>query len=296
MTVAATGTAPRAPAGQEFDFTDEDFERVRKLIYEHVGISLSDSKRQLVYSRIGRRLRALNLKSFAQYLALLDRDGADELQAFTNALTTNLTSFFREEHHFPLLAAHARRAGAPRPLVLWCSACSTGEEPYSILIALAEAFNTLQPPVRLLASDVDTNVLAAAERGVYPMERLECFAPERLRRLFLKGSGTNAGQARVRPELRELVTFRQINLLAERWPLRGPLDAIFCRNVMIYFDKPTQLQVLRRMAPLLREDGLLFAGHSENFQNASDLFRLRGKTVFELAPTFKASHALASRR
>ena len=282
-------------ASQEFDFTDEDFARIRKLIYDHAGISLSDSKRQLAYSRVGRRLRAHGLTRFADYLTLLETAGADEWEAFTNALTTNLTSFFREEHHFPILADHARKAGG-RPLVLWCAACSTGEEPYSMAITMVEAFNTLQPPARILATDVDTNVIATAERGVYPMDRFERMAPERLRRFFQKGTGPNAGHARVRRDLRDLVTFRQVNLLHDNWPVRGPLDAIFCRNVMIYFDKATQYRILKKFAPLLREDGLLFAGHSENFIHAVDLFRLRGKTVYELSPTFRERHAPAKQR
>jgi len=280
-------------ASQEFDLTDDDFERIRKLIYEHAGIALSDAKRQLAYSRVGRRLRALGLTRFSDYLDRLEGEGGDEWQEFTNALTTNLTSFFREEHHFPILAEHAKKAGG-RPLTLWCSACSTGEEPYSMAITMAEAFNTLAPPVRILATDVDTNVVAASERGVYDMERFEKMSPERLRRFFQKGSGPNAGRARIRPELRELITFRALNLLHDSWPIRGPLDAIFCRNVMIYFDKPTQYRILKKFAPLLRPDGLLFAGHSENFMHAADLFRLRGKTVYELAPKYRqARHGAA---
>jgi chemotaxis protein methyltransferase CheR len=284
-----------SPASQEFTFTDEDFARIRALIRERAGIALSDSKRQLAYSRVGRRLRAHGLTRFADYLALLERSGPEEWEAFTNALTTNLTSFFREEHHFPILAEHVRKS-AGRPLTLWCAACSTGEEPYSMAITMAETFDTLRPPVRVLATDVDTGVIATAERGVYPMERLERMTPERLRRFFQKGSGPNEGHARVRREVRELVTFRQVNLLHESWPIRGPLDAIFCRNVMIYFDKPTQYAVLKKFTPLLREGGLLFAGHSENFIHAADLFRLRGKTVYELSRGYHPAHASARQR
>ena len=282
-------------ASNEFAFTDEDFERIRKLIFKQAGISLSDSKRQLAYSRVGRRLRVHGLTRFADYLALLETAGPEEWEAFTNVLTTNLTAFFREEHHFPLLAEHVRTKGG-RSITLWCSACSTGEEAYSMAITMAETFDTLRPPVRILATDVDTNVLAAAERGVYPMERLERMKPERLRRFFQRGAGANKGHARVRPELRELVRFRQLNLLHENWPIRGPLDAIFCRNVMIYFDKPTQYAILRKFVPLLREDGLLFADHSENFIHAADLFRLRGRTVYELSPECRIRHAPARQR
>jgi len=209
---------------------------------------------------------------------------SDEWESFTNALTTNLTSFFREAHHFPLLLEHlvAIRKKDTRPLTIWCSAASTGEEPYSIAMTACEAFNTLTPPVQIVATDIDTNVLATAANGVYPMERLDKMAPERLRRFFLKGKGAHEGMARVRPELRNLVTFRQLNLLAEGWPLEGQFDAIFCRNVMIYFDKPTQRKILDRFVPLMKPHALLFAGHSENFLYVSDSLRLRGKTVYEL--------------
>ena len=150
-------------------------------------------------------------------------------------------------------------------------------------ITLAEAFGTLRPPVKILATDIDTHVLETAQAGVYAMERLEKMAPERLRRYFLRGTGAQAGMARVRDELRALITFQPLNLLDAHWALRGPFHAIFCRNVMIYFDKPTQYAILRRFAPLLHADGVMFAGHSESFHHAADLFRLRSKTVYELA-------------
>ena len=270
---------------KEFDFTRSDFERVRALIYQRAGISLADSKQEMVYSRLARRLRATGIQSFARYLDELEggRMGA-EWEAFTNALTTNLTSFFREAHHFPLLAEHLqglrRRDGAP--LTIWCSAASTGEEPYSIAMTACEAFNTLTPPVQVVATDIDTNVLAVGAAGVYPMERADKVGQERLKRFFLKGKGANDGMARVRPELRQLVNFRQLNLLANDWPVEGQFDAIFCRNVMIYFDKETQRRILARFVPLMKPHALLFAGHSENFLYVSDSLRLRGKTVYEL--------------
>jgi len=270
---------------KEFDFTRRDFERVRALIHGRAGISLADSKQEMVYSRLARRLRATGIQSFGRYLDDLEAGRMDkEWEAFTNALTTNLTSFFREAHHFPLLLEHlvAIRKKDTRPLTIWCSAASTGEEPYSIAMTACEAFNTLTPPVQIVATDIDTNVLATAANGVYPMERLDKMAPERLRRFFLKGKGAHEGMARVRPELSNLVSFRQLNLLAEGWPVEGPFDAIFCRNVMIYFDKPTQRKILDRFVPLMKPHGLLFAGHSENFLYVSDSLRLRGKTVYEL--------------
>ena len=269
--------------GREFEFTARDFERIARMIYRHAGISLSAAKQEMVYSRLARRLRARGLTRFEDYLALLAGGDDDEWEAFTNSLTTNLTAFFREPHHFPMLAEHALKASGRHRIELWCSASSTGEEPYSMAMTMVEAFGSYTPPVRILATDLDTQVLARAQAGVYPMERLERMPQQRLRQFFLRGTGAQAGHARVRPELQQLVTFRPLNLLDRAWPVRGPFDAIFCRNVMIYFDKKTQRSVLERFVPLLRDDGLLFAGHSESFQHAADILRPRGKTVYELA-------------
>jgi chemotaxis protein methyltransferase CheR len=267
---------------KEFDFTVRDFERVRGLIYKRAGIALADSKQELVYSRLARRLRATGMTSFAVYLDELEAGGdADEWEAFTNALTTNLTSFFREAHHFPILAEHAKKL--KDPITVWCSASSTGEEPYSIAMTLCEVFGTLTPPAQIIATDIDTNVLSTAQQGIYTSDKLDKLSPERAKRFFLRGKGEQSGMIRVRPELRQMITFKQLNLLAPDWPVSGPFDVIFCRNVMIYFDKPTQGKILSRFAPLMKPDGLMFAGHSENFLYVSDLFKLRGKTVYELA-------------
>ncbi|WP_373888758.1 CheR family methyltransferase [Massilia sp. ZL223] len=275
----------KADTVKEFDFTRRDFERVRALIYQRAGISLADSKQEMVYSRLARRLRATGIQSFGRYLDDLEAGRmASEWESFTNALTTNLTSFFREAHHFPLLAEHllALHKRERRTLTVWCSAASTGEEPYSIAMTACEAFNTLTPPVQIVATDIDTNVLATGANAVYPMERVDKLDTARLKRFFLKGKGGHEGMARVRPELRNLVSFKQLNLLADGWPVEGPFDAIFCRNVMIYFDKDTQRKILSRFVPLMKRDALLFAGHSENFLYVSDSLRLRGKTVYEL--------------
>ncbi len=277
-----SGSQNKVDSVKEFEFTARDFERVRAMIYKRAGIALADSKQELVYSRIARRLRATGLTSFAVYLDELEgRGDADEWEAFTNALTTNLTSFFRESHHFPILAEHAKKL--KDPITVWCSASSTGEEPYSIAMTLCEVFGTLTPPAQIIATDIDTNVLSTAQQGIYTSDKLDKLSPERVKRFFLKGKGEQAGMIRVRPELRQMITFKQLNLLAQDWPVSGQFDVIFCRNVMIYFDKPTQGKILSRFAPLLKQDGLLFAGHSENFLYVSDLFKLRGKTVYELA-------------
>lgn len=267
--------------GREFDFTPHDFARVRKLIYQRAGISLSEAKTDMVYSRIGRRLRTIGMDSFRDYLDYLEQDNnPDEWEAFTNSLTTNLTSFFREEHHFPILAEHI--AELKKPIRIWCSAASTGEEPYTIAMTACEAFNTLKPPVEIIATDIDTNVLATASCGVYLMDRISKLSQERKKRFLLKGTGTSEGAVMVRNELRQLITFQQLNLLDDEYSLKDPFDAIFCRNVMIYFDKPTQATILEKFVPLMKPHALLFAGHSENFLYVSNAFRLRGKTVYEL--------------
>ena len=273
----------RDSGDREFAFTVADFDRVRKLIYEHAGISLSTAKQDMVYSRLARRLREARLKSFGEYLALLERGDKVEWEKFVNSLTTNLTSFFREPHHFPILAGHLKTLQGRSPIRIWCSAASTGEEPYSIAMTAVESFNSWNPPVAIVASDLDTSVLATAAKGVYPADRVDKLSPERLARFFVKGGDAREASFTVRPELRRLVSFSRINLLEANWSLRGPLDALFCRNVMIYFDKPTQYRILQRFAPLMDKDGLLFAGHSESFLHAADLFRSQGKTVYELA-------------
>lgn len=281
----------RSDTSKEFVFNAKDFDRVRDLIYKKAGISLADSKQEMVYSRLARRLRATGIRSFSEYLDGLEANQIEsEWEAFTNALTTNLTSFFREEHHFPILAEHIAKK-KHETVNVWCSASSTGEEPYSIAMTLCEVFGTLRPPAHIIATDIDTNVLETASRGVYNIDRIEKLSAERVRKFFLKGKGAQEGMVRVRPELRELITFKQLNLLEDGWPLSSEFDAIFCRNVMIYFDKPTQSKILKKFVPLMKPDGLLFAGHSENFLYVSDDFKLRGKTVYELT----APHASSSR-
>ena len=278
---------PQEPT-REFIFTTADFQRISKLIYEHAGISLAPTKQEMVYSRLARRLRVRGLATFADYLSLLDNRDEPEWEAFVNALTTNLTSFFREPHHFAELTRFLeRRKRAQQPVSIWCCASSTGEEPYSLAMTAVEAYGSFTPPVTIVATDLDTSALDKAAAGIYAEERVAKLRHDQLQRFFLKGTGSRAGSVRVRKELRELVTFRQVNLLDAQWPVRGPFDAIFCRNVMIYFDKPTQRKVLEKLAPLLVRDGLLFAGHSESFLHSADVFRLRGNTVYELAPQLK---------
>jgi chemotaxis protein methyltransferase CheR len=267
--------------GPDFLLTDHDFSKIRTLIHQRAGIALGAQKRQMVYSRLARRLRELRLKEFSTYLTLLEADpNGDEWQLFTNALTTNLTAFFREAHHFPVLAEHARKC--PQPLTVWCSAASTGEEPYSIAMTLIEALGSRAGAASVVATDIDTQVLAKGAAGVFTMEQVSKLSPTRLKRFFLKGAGAHAGKVRIRPEVAAMVKFDQLNLLDPKWALKEPFDAIFCRNVMIYFDKPTQGKILQRFAPLMKPHGLLFAGHSENFSFVNHTFRLRGQTIYEL--------------
>ena len=268
---------------REFAFTTRDFERVRDMIYRRAGIVLAPGKQDMAYSRLARRLRALQLDSFSEYLERLAQPDDPEWEAFTNALTTNLTSFFREAHHFDILKQLLREQPAGAKILLWSAAASTGEEPYSMAITAVEAFGSLTPPVKILATDLDTQVLATAERGVYPLDRIEKISDERRRRFFRRGSGSMAGHCRVIEELRSLVSFRPLNLLDERWPMRGPFTAIFCRNVMIYFDKETQYALLKRMMPLLGPQGRFFAGHSESLFHAADLVTACGRTVYRSA-------------
>lgn len=269
---------------REFKYGNRDFRRVREMIHARAGIALSDSKVHMVYSRLARRLRELDMVNFSDYLDQLEADqGSPEWERFTNALTTNLTAFYREAHHFEILSKlliKRRAAAGGERMLIWCAAASTGEEPYTLAMTAVETFNTMTPPVSILATDIDTQVLQTAERGIYPMERLEKLSNQRLKQFFLRGSGEYAGQAKVVEPLKRLITYRQLNLLDKEWPLRGPLDAIFCRNVMIYFDKQTQHGILQKMKPLLRSDGLFFAGHSESFHHAADLFRPCGRSVY----------------
>jgi chemotaxis protein methyltransferase CheR len=267
----------------EFAFTEQDFQRIRKMIREHAGISLSESKQELVYSRMAPLLRKNGSKTFAEYLDRLQRSNEAEWTDFTNSLTTNLTSFFREEHHFPILAQHLRKLGKDRPIVLWCSACSTGEEAYSMAMTVVDAMGGFDHRVSIIASDLDTKVLQIAQAGRYNLDSVARMTPQQIDKFFVRGKGADADFVTVRRELQEMIVFRKINLLDGNWPIRAPVDVIFCRNVMIYFDKDTQLAILKKFAPLLSSDGLLFAGHSESFYHANALFRLRGHTVYELA-------------
>jgi chemotaxis protein methyltransferase CheR len=277
-----TGAEPGAEE-HEFSFAAADFERVRQLIYQRAGISLHEGKRAMVYSRLSRRLRDTGHQSFRDYLGELERasgpQGEQEWQEFINCLTTNLTSFFREEHHFIELAKTLQAPGMNKSPRVWCNAASTGEEPYSIAMVLAEVLGE-RSGAKLFASDIDTKVLATARRGVYGADA-RGLSPERLKRHFQRGTGANAGSIRVKPELTKMIDFQPFNLMTPRWAMGEPFDLVFCRNVMIYFDHETQRKVLERIHGVMKPGSLLFVGHSENFTDARDLFHLRGKTIYE---------------
>ncbi len=267
----------------EFKFTEKDFRFIVKYIAEHAGIVLSDAKRDLVYGRLVRRLRALRLSTFSEYCDLLIQDNEVELEHFVNALTTNLTSFFREPHHFDYLQQtvfpHLLKTKQKKEIRIWSAGCSTGEEPYGIAIAAAESVPA-DWDIQILATDLDSNVVAKAQQGIYNLDRVEGIENARLKRWFRKGSGSNAGKVKVSSELQELITFHQLNLL-HQWPMKTLFDIIFCRNVVIYFDKETQKVLFDRYANQLVSDGHLFIGHSETMYKVCDRFSLLGHTIYQ---------------
>ncbi|WP_137938117.1 CheR family methyltransferase [Chitinivorax sp. B] len=266
---------------REFIYTQQDFERARAMIYARAGIKLAASKFNMVYSRLSRRLRALQLSHFKAYLDYLDGRENEEWQSFINALTTNLTSFFREAHHFTMLDAYFEAWQVRQSKYrIWSAACSTGEEPYSIAMCAVEYFGSWSPPVEIVASDLDTHCLDTARHGIYPIQRVEKLSNTRLKHFFMKGRNENEGQVRVRQDLRRLIEFRQLNLLDDVYTVEGQFDVIFCRNVMIYFDKPTQREIIGKLVARLKPEGIYFAGHSESLHHVADQLQLIGNTAY----------------
>ncbi|MSQ69138.1 MAG: protein-glutamate O-methyltransferase CheR [Gammaproteobacteria bacterium] len=270
---------------REFEFLDRHFQFLRQLAGKHAGINLTEAKRDLVYGRITRRLRALKLTGFDAYCDLLTQQPHEELGDFINAITTNLTSFFREPHHFDFIRDHllpnwrATRGAAPR-LRCWSAGCSTGEEPYSLAMTLLDALPVAAcHDVKILATDIDTNVLAHAAAGIYGLEPVLALSAPQRRRWFRRGKDPHQNHACVVPALRQVINFLPLNLM-DSWPMKGPLDLIFCRNVVIYFDKPTQRRLFDRYAELLAPDGHLIIGHSETLYGVSDQFELVGRTTY----------------
>lgn len=269
---------------RDLTFTAADFRRVRDLVYRHAGIALSDAKTDMAYARLARRVRAMGEKRFSAYLDVLSADPHHpEWQAFINALTTNLTAFFREPHHFELLERHYRQFCREQPYRVWCAAVSTGEEAYSAAMTLAEAMPPEPCRYEILATDIDTQVLKVAADGIYGLDRVAMLSQGRLKHHFMRGRGDRDGLVRIKPALRAAITFSQLNLIAECWPDIGRFDAIFCRNVMIYFDAETQRAILERLSGRMKPQALLFLGHSENIQHLTDAFVPCGRTTYRLA-------------
>lgn len=272
---------------REFAFTDRDFEFIRRLVLEQCGISLADHKRQLVYGRLTRRLRELRIPSFADYCRMLEADGDNELPQLVNSVTTNVTAFFREAHHFEFLVQRflpemRRERAAGKRLRLWSAGCSSGEEPYSIAMTLADGLaDTRGWDARVLATDIDQNVLRTAEAGIYREDRLNGVPDHLLKRWFRRGTGNQSGNVRIADTVKDYVRFGYLNLMQE-WPMKGPFDAIFCRNVIIYFDKDTKQRLVERFADMLVPGGYLFIGHSESLHGMSDRFELIGRTIYKL--------------
>lgn len=271
----------------EHCLNEKEFRFICNLVYESTGIVLDDRKREMVYRRLMRRTRELNMTSFSTYCRLLEDEASGELPNFINAITTNLTSFFREQHHFKYLRDHfiprhlGEFAGARR-MRCWSAGCSTGEEAYSLAMTLVEGFGSALPAwdVKVLATDLDTNVLATARAGIYSEERLKDISNDLRKRWFRYGKGAQEGLVKVNEALGTMITFKQLNLL-EAWPMRGPFDVIFCRNVMIYFDKSTQRELVERFSALLRPGGVLMIGHSESITKDSAGLAIKGRTIFE---------------
>jgi chemotaxis protein methyltransferase CheR len=275
-----SGGSDAAATTREFTWTDKDFDRVQAMIYKRAGISLHDGKHAMVYSRLSRRLRDTGHQSFNDYLGWLDASDGPEWQEFVNALTTNLTSFFRESHHFEILSDFLKSKTLVGPLKIWCSASSTGEEPYSIAMTVLESIGS-RSGFSLMASDIDSKVLASAQQGVYRLDSLKGVDSERLQRYFLRGKGGNDGMVMIKPEVKNFIQFLMVNLIRDDWPFKDLFDVVFCRNVMIYFDAATQRRVLERIYKVMKPGALLFVGHAENFSDSRDLFVLKGKTVYE---------------
>ncbi|HEY9009405.1 MAG TPA: protein-glutamate O-methyltransferase CheR [Devosia sp.] len=281
----------------EIALSDREFSRVKARVYAQAGISLGDAKRTLVISRLSKIVRQLKLPSFDAYLDYLERGGTEkDAQDFVNALTTNLTRFYREDHHFDHLVSYVGQLIERRPRVgpdgkpklrIWSAGCSTGQEPYTIGLCLTAAYPELKRwDFKILATDIDTNVIAKAATGVYPEGELNGLSPERVRQFERGGDGS----IRIPLAVRSLVSFKPLNLMTA-WPMKGPFDAIFCRNVAIYFDKQTQGELFARLGKLIVPEGFLYIGHSENLGSGSEGFRLVGKTIYQSKFTQKTRAA-----
>ncbi|KZY74954.1 chemotaxis protein CheR [Oleiphilus sp. HI0071] len=268
---------------REFHMSEKDFQAISELAYKYTGIVLGDHKQDMVYGRLARRMRDLRLTSFVDYCQLIQETSQPEVSRFINAITTNLTSFFRESHHFDFLTNNALPdllKGNNGKIRAWSAGCSTGEEPYSISLTLNEFLPMKAWDIKVLATDLDSNVLQKASQGVYDIERVESLSKSVKSKWFLFDRN-HKDIAKVSPSLQQLVRFKRLNLL-EAWPMRGRFDFIFCRNVMIYFNEETQVRLLNRFADILNPGGYLFIGHSESLHSVASRFNSLGKTIYQL--------------
>lgn len=269
---------------REFEYTAADFNILRKISNQYSGILVPDDKFDMFYSRLSKRVRMLGFTSFRQYCSYLQNHPDEEFNEFINAVTTNLTSFFRENHHFEYLRRTVipdilKKNAGGRQVKVWSAGCSTGEEPYSLAMTLKESLPD-DWDIKILASDLDTNVLATASEGIYGLDRLAGIDEQRLKRWFQKGVGSRSNKARVKAELRQVIQFKRLNLM-EEWPMNGYFDFIFCRNVLIYFDRETKERLARRYGRLLKEGSCLFIGHSESLHQLDTGFNLIGNTIYK---------------
>lgn len=270
--------------GREFEFSDRQFKRLREFVIEHTGIALTEAKKDMVYGRLSKRVRKQFDGSFEAFCNAVDDGNEQEQEFLINAITTNLTAFFREKHHFDylrqtLIPSLLQRNSASRKIRIWSAGCSTGEEPYSIAMSLAGDRRLADWDVKILATDLDANVVAHAQEGIYSNERIKTLTDAEQSRWFHRGKGPNAGLVRVKPELKQLISFKRLNLL-HPWPMQGTFDLIFCRNVVIYFDKATQATLFDRYAEILKDEGHLFIGHSETLYKVCDRFESLGQTIY----------------
>ncbi len=282
--MASAKSLENAYLDREFPMSSRNFSDIKNLAYELTGIQLSDHKRNMIYSRLARRIRTLKLSDFDQYCDLLTQQNNAERNEFVNAITTNLTSFFRENHHFEFLKDKAlpdiiHKHQKDKRVRGWSAGCSTGEEPYSIAIVMKELLSRPGWDAKLLASDLDSNVVDKAQSGIYGADRIESVVKPRKDKWFLQAKHDKE-KIRVKPSLQEIISFKRLNLL-EAWPMKGPFDFIFCRNVVIYFDKDTQRKLFDRYADILAPGGYLFIGHSESLHRVSDRFKSLGKTMYQ---------------
>ena len=269
---------------REFEYTQADFDVLRKMSNDHTGIIVPDDKFDMFYSRLSKHIRRLGLTNFADYCEVLSGDNASEFSEFINSITTNLTSFFREMHHFDYLRGtvipQLLKANADtRKIRIWSAGCSTGEEPYSIAMTLLDNLPRGWE-VKILATDLDTDVLSTAASGIYSADRIKGLLANLVRNWFMKSKPGQNDLVKVKSELQSIIRFRQLNLMGD-WPMRGPFDVIFCRNVLIYFDKSTKIRLAQRFSEILANDSHLFIGHSESLYQLTSEFKLIGNTIYQ---------------